>query len=112
MMAPVRKAPEPLTPLLLNLKIRTMALTNYAFGPNSRDITIIEHYHEAPTLELVLRRFITFSEARNQHIRTLLSQLAREDVPEKKQHIIAALSSIQSGHEQDLTLFKNLLDKP
>lgn len=88
-----------------------MALANYSFGPGSRDITLIEHYHEAPSLEPVLKRYIAFSEERNQHIRTLLSQLEREDGPEQKQHLLAALSSIQSSHEQDLSLFKNLLDK-
>jgi hypothetical protein len=88
-----------------------MALANYSFGSNNKDIIFIANYHEAPSLEPVIKRFIEFAEKRNKHIRTLLAELTEEKELDKRQSLVAALSSIQSDHEQDLALFKKLLNE-
>jgi len=88
-----------------------MSHTNYSFGSNNKDIIVIQHYHEASSLEPMMKRFIEFAEQRNEHIRTLLSELRNAEEPDRRQRLVTALSSMQSGHEQDLTLFKKLLEE-
>jgi hypothetical protein len=88
-----------------------MALANYSFGSNNKDIIFIANYHEVPCLEPVIKRFIEFAEQRNERIRTLLSALTNAKGPDSMQHLVAALSSIQRSHGQDLSLFKKLLNE-